>query len=111
MIKKDFVEEIAKETGLSKSMIRMIVEKFIDQIRESLLKKERIELRNFGVFKVKKVKPKKGRNLRTGEQIPVPERWKVTFKPSRIFLQLNSENPEQVLPFDSSEKNEKIGEK
>ncbi|MCM8759449.1 MAG: integration host factor subunit beta [Candidatus Omnitrophica bacterium] len=104
MIKKDFVEEIVKETGLSKSMVKMIIEKFIDNLRESLLKKERIEIRNFGVFKVKKVKPKKGRNLRTGEEIPVPERWKVTFKPSKIFSQLNSENPEQSLPFDTTEK-------
>lgn len=106
MIKKDFIEQIVKKTGLSRPMVRMIVENFIDQLRESLLKKERIELRNFGVFKVKKVKPKKARNLKTGEEIPVPERWKVTFKPSRVFLQLNSENPEQVLPFDSSEQDQ-----
>lgn len=106
MIKKNFVEEIAEETGLSKSVVKMIVEKFIDKLRESLLKNERIELRNFGVFKLKKVKPKKARNLKTGEEISVPERWKVTFKPSRIFSKLNSENSDQVLPFDATEKKE-----
>lgn len=104
MIKKDIIEEIVKETGLSRPVVKMVVEKFINQIRKSLLNKERIELRNLGVFKVKRVKPKKGRNLRTGEEIPVPERWKVTFKPSKIFIQLNSENSDQVLPFDSNEK-------
>lgn len=102
MIKKDIINEIAKQTGLSKPMVKMIIEKFLSHIRESLLNKERIELRNFGVFKVKRLKSKKGRNLRTGEEIPVPERWKVTFKPSKIFLRLNSENSEQVLPFDST---------
>ncbi len=103
MIKKNIIDEIVKETGLSKPVVRMIVEKFISHIRKSLLEKERIELRNFGVFKVKRLKPKKGRNLKTGETVFVPERWKVTFKPSKFFLRLNSENSEQVLPFDSTE--------
>ncbi|MGB9642262.1 MAG: HU family DNA-binding protein [Candidatus Ratteibacteria bacterium] len=103
MIKKDIIEEISKQTGLSKPVVRMVVEKFILQVRNSLLKKERIELRNLGVFNVKKMKAKKGRNLKTGEEIPVPERWKVTFKPSKIFMKLNTENPEQTLPFDISE--------
>ncbi|HPP66715.1 MAG TPA: HU family DNA-binding protein [bacterium] len=100
MIKKDIVEEIAKETGLSKPLVRMIIEKFISHIRQSLLNKQRIELRNFGVFKVKQVKAKKGRNLKTGEVIAVPQRWKVIFKPSKFFLKLNSKESEQTLPFD-----------
>ncbi len=104
MIKKDIIEQIVKQTGLSRPMVRMVVEKFIDHVRKALLEKQRIELRNLGVFKVKKVKPKKGRNLRTGEEIPVPERWKVVFKPSKIFMQLNPENSEQKLPFESTEK-------
>ncbi|HOK80682.1 MAG TPA: HU family DNA-binding protein [bacterium] len=104
MIKKDIIEEISKQTGLSKPVVRMVVEKFILQVRNSLLKKERIELRNLGVFNVKKMKAKKGRNLKTGEEIPVPERWKVTFKPSKIFLKLNTEKSEQTLPFDVQEK-------
>ncbi|OQB72407.1 MAG: Integration host factor subunit alpha [candidate division TA06 bacterium ADurb.Bin131] len=103
MIKKDIIEEITKETGLSKPVVRLVIEKFITQMRTSLLEKQRIELRNFGVFKVKKVRPKKGRNLKTGETVPVPERWKVTFKPSKVFLKLNSPESEQQLPFDSPE--------
>ena len=107
MIKKDIIEEIAKQTGLKKPMVRMVVEKFISEIRQALLNKERIEIRNLGVFKVKKVKAKKGRNLKTGEEIPVPERWKVTFKPSRFFSQLNVEKNQQSLPFDSESSQEK----
>ncbi|MCM8821346.1 MAG: integration host factor subunit beta [Candidatus Omnitrophica bacterium] len=103
MIKEDIIEKIRKETGLSRPMVKMIVEKFIEQIRKSLLEKERIELRNLGVFKVKKMKAKKGRNLRTGEEVPVPEKWKVTFKPSKFFTRINQEKSEQLLPFDSTE--------
>ncbi|MCM8764040.1 MAG: integration host factor subunit beta [Candidatus Omnitrophica bacterium] len=103
MIKKDIIEEIVEETGLSRPVVKMVVEKFINQIRMSLLNKERIELRSLGVFKVKRTKAKKGRNLKTGEEVPVPEKWKVTFKPSKFFARLNQEKLEQSLPFDSSE--------
>jgi DNA-binding protein HU-beta/integration host factor subunit beta len=43
----------------------------------------RIELRNFGVFEVKKGKPRQARNPRTGEKVKVPARLVVTFKPGR----------------------------
>jgi hypothetical protein len=43
----------------------------------------RIELRNFGVFAVKKRKPRKARNPRTGRPVKVPARLVVTFKPGR----------------------------
>jgi nucleoid DNA-binding protein len=51
-----------------------------DGIRETLLEEGRIELRNFGVFEVKKRRARKARNPRTGETISVPERRVVTFK-------------------------------
>ncbi len=91
------------QTGLKKPMVRMVVEKFIGQVRTSIMNKERIEIRNLGIFKVKRIKPKKGRNLRTGEEVEIPERWKVVFKPSKYFDRLNSEK-EQELPFDGTER-------
>jgi integration host factor subunit beta len=52
----------------------------------------RIEIRDFGVFEVKKTKPKpKARNLKTGEFVYVPGRRKMHFKPGKIlknFLKL-----------------------
>ena len=45
--------------------------------------KGRVELRNFGVFVVKRRKPRRSRNPRTGEKIMVGERFTVTFKPGR----------------------------
>ena len=54
--------------------------KVFESMIETLVKDGRIELRNFGVFKVKKRKPRQGRNPRTGEKVLVPERTVVTFK-------------------------------
>ncbi len=44
---------------------------------------ERIELRNFGVFEVKRRAPRKARNPRTGDKVFVPEKYVVTFKPGK----------------------------
>ena len=54
-----------------------------DGITQTLVEEGRIELRNFGVFEVKKRKPRKARNPRTGEKVKVPARLVVTFKPGR----------------------------
>jgi nucleoid DNA-binding protein len=43
----------------------------------------RIELRNFGVFEVKRRAPRKARNPRTGDKVLVPEKYVVTFKPGK----------------------------
>jgi nucleoid DNA-binding protein len=48
---------------------------------EALARGEKIELRNFGVFKVKQRKSRTGRNPRTGQVVPVPPRKAVVFKP------------------------------
>jgi integration host factor subunit beta len=59
------------------------VQKVFDGITETLLHDGRIELRNFGVFEVKKRQPRKARNPRTGEEVSVPAKLVVTFKAGR----------------------------
>jgi integration host factor subunit alpha len=52
-----------------------------------------IKLSGFGTFLVKKRGERKGRDLKTGEEIPVKSKWVVTFKPSKQFkVMVNSEN-------------------
>jgi nucleoid DNA-binding protein len=60
-----------------------IVQKTFDAIVETLLEEKRIELRNFGVFEVKKRAARKARNPRTGDKVFVPEKYVVTFKPGK----------------------------
>ena len=83
MTKKDMAKAIAKETGLTQLQVQQIVQKVLDGITEALLHDGRIELRSFGVFKVKKRPPRQARNPRTGEKVTVPARMVVTFKPGR----------------------------
>ena len=62
-----------------------IVQKTLDAIISILAEEGRIELRNFGVFEVKKRKPRKARNPRTGEKVMVGERFTIKFKPGRAL--------------------------
>ena len=81
MRKRDIVLKISQNTGVKQVVVRDIVQHTFDAIFEALKNGERIELRNFGVFQVKKRKKRIGRNPKTGEVIPVPERHTVVFKP------------------------------
>ncbi len=81
--KKEIVKAISEEIGLTQIKTKEIVQKTFDAIVETLAEDGRIELRNFGVFEVKKRAARKARNPRTGEKVLVPEKLVVTFKPGK----------------------------
>jgi len=83
MTKKVMAQAIAEEMGLTQTQAQEIVQRVLDDITETLVQEGRIELRNFGVFEVRKRKPRRARNPRTGEQVEVPAKLVVTFKPGR----------------------------
>lgn len=83
MTKKEIVKTISDEIGLTQLKTKEIVQKTFDAIVEALVEDRRIELRNFGVFEVKKRAARKARNPRTGEKVSVPEKFVVTFKPGK----------------------------
>lgn len=83
MTKKEIVRTIADEIGLTQLKTKEIVQKTFDAIVETLVEDHRIELRNFGVFEVKKRAARKARNPRTGEKVEVAEKFVVTFKPGK----------------------------
>ncbi|MBI4844874.1 MAG: integration host factor subunit beta [Candidatus Omnitrophica bacterium] len=81
MTKKDIVLKIATETKLKQQDIKKIVQKTLDAVIESLVNGQTVELRNFGIFKVKSRRGRTGRNPRTGQVVPVPPKKVVVFKP------------------------------
>lgn len=83
MTKKEIVKAISEEIGLTQLKTKEIVQKTFDAIVETLVADGRIELRNFGVFEVKKRAARKARNPRTGDKVFVPEKFVVTFKPGK----------------------------
>ncbi|MDZ4687924.1 MAG: HU family DNA-binding protein [Planctomycetaceae bacterium] len=83
MTKKEIVKDISDEIGLTQLKTKEIVQKTFDAIVKTLVEEGRIELRNFGVFEVKKRAARKARNPRTGDKVFVPEKFVVTFKPGK----------------------------
>ncbi len=84
MTKKDIARRIADELDRPLLETMQIVQKTLDAIINVLIEEGRVELRNFGVFEVKKRKSRQARNPRTGEKVVVGERFTITFKPGQI---------------------------
>jgi len=87
MTKKDIVRTISEELGITQLTTKEIVQKTFDGIIDVLANDGRIELRNFGVFEVKKRAARMGRNPKTGDAVEVPEKFVVTFKAGREMEQ------------------------
>ncbi len=92
MTKKDIAnfiyERYESDTGITKRELYDIVSEVFEIIEESLKRGEKVQISGFGTFVVKHRRKKKGRNPRTGEEVPVPERKVVVFKPSKKLLEL-----------------------
>jgi integration host factor subunit beta len=94
--KKEIVKTISDQHQLTQLKTKEIVQSTFEAIIETLVTERRIELRNFGVFEVKKRAARKARNPRTGERVDVAEKYVVTFKPGK-------EMEEKVLRLEQEE--------
>ncbi|MBX7106617.1 MAG: integration host factor subunit beta [Gemmataceae bacterium] len=83
MTKKEIVKVISERADLTQLKTKEIVQWTFDAILETLLTEGRIELRNFGVFEVKRRKARKARNPRTGARVDVEPKNVVTFQPGK----------------------------
>jgi nucleoid DNA-binding protein len=81
--KKELAKAISEELGIPSVVALQAVQRVFDGITETLVEQGRIEFRNFGVFEVRKRKPRKARNPRTGENVKVPAKLVVVFTPGR----------------------------
>ena len=72
MTKADLVDEVAKIANLTKKETELIVNTIFDNISGALAQGDKVELRGFGSFRVRKRNPRKGRNPKTGSSVSVP---------------------------------------
>jgi integration host factor subunit beta len=83
--RKDIIRVISEELGLTQIQTSQIVHDLFDAIVNTLVEEGRVELRNFGVFEVRRRNARRARNPRTGEKVIVPEKCVVTFKPGQAL--------------------------
>ena len=71
MNKSELVKALADQANISLDEATLVVNTFVDSMKDSLLEGGRVEIRRFGSFKVKEYGSYAGRNPRTGEKVAV----------------------------------------
>ena len=86
MIRSELVQKIADENPhLYQKDVERIVGTIFDEIINAMAAGDRVELRGFGAFSVKKRKARLGRNPRTGEAVDVEEKHVAFFKTGKLL--------------------------
>ena len=99
MTKADLVDEVVRVTGVSKKHAEIVVNTVFVSIVDALRSEDKIELRGFGSFRVRRRRPRQGRNPKTGDQVAVPEKRIPYFKPGKELKDLiNDEGADGAEP-------------
>ncbi len=88
MTKAELVDDVARNSDLSKKDAEVIVQTVLDSIVESLKSGEKVELRGFGSFRLRERASRQGRNPKTGEKVHVPAKRVPYFKPGKELKEL-----------------------
>ena len=92
MTKADLVKNISDKTGMDKSDVQMIAEKFMSEVKNSLKNNENVYIRGFGSFIVKTRAKKTGRNISKNIAVVIPAHNIPAFKPSKTFVNSVKQN-------------------
>ena len=91
----DIAETIHNDFGLSKKDCLILVHDIIHIIISGLNEKGLVKIHNFGTFKLKRKKSRRGRNPKTKEEVIIKERNVISFKPSKKVLVFINNNPNE----------------
>ena len=86
MTKADIVSNISDQLGIDKVDVQLTVEKFMDEIKNSLESGENVYLRGFGSFIIKTRAEKTGRNISKNVAVKIPAHNIPAFKPAKVFV-------------------------
>ncbi len=85
MTKADLVETIYNRVGFSKKESAELVEAVFEEIKNALVRGDKVKFSGFGNFIVREKNARKGRNPQTGAEIQLEARRVLTFKPSLVL--------------------------
>ena len=88
MTKADLVDEVVRVSRVSKKHAETIVNTVFSSIVEALHQEDKIELRGFGSFRVRRRRSRQGRHPKTGDRVEVPEKRIPYFKPGKELKDL-----------------------
>ncbi len=85
MTKAELIEKMAMDADVSKAAAGKALDSFIDGVKKSLKKGDKVTLVGFGTFSVSKRGARKGRNPRTGETIKIKASKAPKFTSGKAF--------------------------
>ena len=93
IVKSNLIKEFSKNyPNFSKKSLEKLSNIILDEIKHTLKRNERVELRGFGVFSANTQKARISRNPKTGEKVNTPEKKTIHFKMAKdLFKKLNNE--------------------
>lgn len=99
VVLSELIEKLThRRSGLHPNDVKDITFKILEHISEALSKGERIELRGFGSFSLRRRKSRIARNPKTGEKIQLTERSVPYFRPGKILLKSINNNNNLLQP-------------
>jgi integration host factor subunit beta len=98
LTKKEITRRIAAELNVDQVLVKKIVQETLDMIVNAAAREGRIELRNFGVFEVKRRAARKARNPKTNEEVFVPAKSVLSFQPGKNVASMISQNRPGARP-------------
>jgi integration host factor subunit beta len=104
--KKDLIDRIAGNSSRPRTVVRQLVQQFLDEIVAELGKGNRLEFREFGVFDVRIRKARKAQNPKTLAPVQVPEKRNVRFKQGRLMREMLGEAPNTKAVANGSNKSD-----
>src|ERR1041384_6221675 len=93
MTKAELVEEVSRVSDLTKKHSEVIVDTVFKSIIDALHRGEKIELRGFGSFRLRKREPRKGRNPKTGKKVTAPQKKLPYYNPGKERKELINKDP------------------
>jgi integration host factor subunit beta len=96
MTKADLVEEVIRVSSLGKKHAEIVVNTVFQSIVDALQQEDKIELRGFGSFRVRRRRSRQGRNPKTGDRVSVPSKRIPYFKPGKELKDLINGDDERV---------------
>jgi integration host factor subunit alpha len=87
MTRAQLSESVYQEVGLSRNESAELVESVLDAISDTLVRGEPVKISSFGSFSVRQKGERKGRNPKTGEEVPIKPRRVLVFRASNVLKQ------------------------
>ncbi len=94
--KKEIIDRIADDAGLKRTLVKRIVQTFLDTVVTELTNGNRLEFRDFGVFESKIRPPRVAQNPKTMDRVTVPARRVVRFKVGRVMKKRLQDSPTTI---------------